>query len=1089
MSGISTSSSSILSLQQLPNLQLATTCRFTNFVHNLLVQLRQEDTAEHSLLLDKTSKTHPIVVVRRGAAPTETALAIDKVYSLMKKNLGFLINSKDRQIAETPRRECFELIEKCKDFAVRLTLSENLTNLEKLERKISQIIDSMDKKEKIFLYRFIGTNRSILAFMSSWRDPQLIQASKNFWRRCVKADYVEFSEIWEDKNGRIPENQDLNKLFRELSFPLIPSVLTEKSFSFTLNSGLRLVEPVWRFIELHSSRLELQGIKTLSGVARNAFLQVLEFLLYPKRHPISWDSSVGLWDTSKKLGINKVETECLLWLKNEMELYSSYPEDMKERVFDRVISWHQDALARYQGYYPPMTISREEYQEFFAEIVQSAKGLAEFTRVLDCFIEKKIDLDRLSFSSGLSQAHYEKLSSLSTLKKLSLEGISLVDADVKILATLKLTELSFDDATCLTEGGFWHLSKMFTLEKMSVRRLPPYLTDTGLRCLSRLPLQAIDLSGCVLITNAGLSALKGPIKELSFGGSKYLTPSVLTDLVGLPLEKLTLFRIPELKTYDLAVLAFSSVLTSLEIIDNYPTKTTDPIISLLAARYPRLTRLHLESIGLTNREMSFFHGLPLLEKLTLCRVSIDSLGSVTNLSNLTHLGLLECNLIKGRSLRTLKSVTSLKLLEVSGKGIEEASLPDILSLTQLTSLNLVGCAVSNTRMVKDCLEKARNLKILRVSNLFFNVFQHIARGTRFNVFPFIPDQFLQDLVLDKKKLWELALKIEERIPLDYFSLLLREEPKEWVSKVSQDLKNRINVRHNFVSEDFQKAIELMSYAINKPHLELAKNLWELFFRPKVFGYDSPREVDKIHNLDANLWGWIHRRPASGPDPLEVIRFLLHNKPRFSNGYFFLDPLQIGEFVLEALEQYKALLPPVVESEVTRLEISRNYPLVSLAFSNLLSRLVVMKFLGGAISPLLTAFCSRLNQYYERRSSEIPSYDEDFVVHTNLGSYYGSYEEKIVFGEDHESFIADIAEMISLIVFSRKYELEELERVSSNCLIRHLSSSEYYVKQKGLKEVLKILLEAKLFKLNLYANIPLWLLHGLELEESLQIVRH
>lgn len=1091
MSVSSTNSSHTLSLQQYSSVQLTSAFKFTDFLHNLFLQLSQAGVQELGLSLDKTNKMHPVVVTHK-AVSSEIALAIDKVCSLIKRNLGFLINLSSREMAETPKLECCELIERCKNFAIRLNLAENLEKLEKLEKEINRISDLMNAKEKFFLYRVIGTDRSVLAFMSDRRDPSLIKVSKNFWRRCIKADYIEFTEMWGDQRGRILEHQDLSKLFKQLAFSLTSSVPAHQEAGFSLNAGLRVVKPVWRFIKLHSSSIEDNGVKVLSEVTRHAFLQVLEFLLYPRRHPISWDSSVGLWDTAKKLRIDKLKDECLLWLKREMERYTSYPKDMQNRIFDRVMQWHQDVLAMYGGY-PYGPIYRKDYQEFFANIVQSAESFAEFATVLDRLIEKNIELDRLRFSSrsSLSQFHYKKLSTLPELKELFLEGVSLFDEEVKILATLKLIEFSFDDARQLTEDGFWHLSKMTTLKKMTVKKLPAYLTDAGLCFLSCLPLQSIDLRGCVLLTNAGLSSLKSRIKELSFGGSKYLTPSVLTDLARLPLEKLTLVRVPGLRTEDLTGLDFFKDLTSLELIESYPQRSlaenlqvpriTDPVLPLLAATSPRLTCLRLENVSLTNRGMSFFSSLPSLQKLTLSRIFVSTLGSVTNLSNLTHLGLLECSLINGRSLRALTSLGSLQLLEIVGKGIEEESLPDIFNLTQLTSLNLTGCTVSNTQTVRDCLAKASKLEILKVSNLFFNLFRQIALGTSVIVSTYDLDQPLPDLTINKNELWKVIVGTKERIPLEYFSLLLREDAKEWMPKITQELKNRVSRKLTFVSEDFQKALDLMSYALDQKNLDLAISLLELFFRPKAFGYDTPREPDKIHELDANMFHWLHRWPVSGPNPLEVID-CLNKKQRV-----FVDK-ERKNIVSEVLVEYKALLPPVNEQEIASIEISNKYPDVSLAFSNLLARLVVMQLSGAVISPLLTALCTKLNEYYALRVVAFASYDVNRIFDTNQGLYYDWFGEEHRIGATYENFIVDSKELISLIIFSRKYALGLLENCSSMCLMRHLSSNKDWVSERAFKDVLEILIEAKLFKLDpyAYADVQPWLLHLLESEERLEI---
>jgi len=1028
--------------------------RLKDFVRQLLNDLNREDVAPKGLLLDKTCKVQPVRVIvpveRDRRNLDETALAIRKILSLLKKNLGFLFPPQTEGIDSATSDEFVKLLTKCEQLADYLKLSDVCEDLKKLKAKIDKIVLLIKEKKELFLYRYTDENRVLLAVRLSLKAPDQIEKSPKFLRRCTKVACVEFSQVGSDNKGKIPKELFSTEPVKRIYFPVTKPLSEENSSLFSFQAGLRVKESIYRFICLQSDRLGQSADGKICDVTQDQFLHILDFLLSPKKHPISWDSINPLYDTAQKLGIEKVKDDCLEWLKNEMVHYGERAEPVQGAIFNQVVSWRQDVGDRYV----------DEYQDFFAEVVRSTKNLIE---VLDRLIKEKIGLTHLTFSSAqnLSLSHYNKLSALTTLRKLSL-GDRIADQEMKALSALELDELDLNDASHLTEEGFQYLARMTTLKRASVGRLSPYLSDTGLKFLSCLPLSRIDLTRCDLVTNHGLRALEGRITELSFGGAAHLTPAVLASLVNLPLEKLKLFRIPRLVTEDLLVLNSFSNLRTLEIVAANrrggldPEKITDLVIPLLAVACPKLMHLRLENVGLANTGMQFFHSLASLEELILSQVSVSSVGSITNLNRLTHLGFLKCDLITGRSLRPLVDMPFLRSLDLMSKQIGDSSLSDILNITQLTSLNLTGCSLSNAQVMKDCLPAGSNLKRLSVSTQFFTIAQGIAPGIVAHGGMPDPEYALENPALTNEHLWKLVLGIKDRIPLDYVYLLLQRDAKVWTPKITEELGKRVTEPHNFVNEDFTKALEMMSWAIDAKSLDLARIIWKLFFEPGLHNYApllhnpcfSPGTIGALDTrLVCSVYKqsyahFLDRMPA--PCPLEVMQFLWQKQstkaPR----------KEIQAFLAECLKGYAMLFysrTPIYEEveELWRVDVHASYQTIGevspacLSISNFLGRSIYGKFLNCDITMGIDDLFKQLRPMSRKFSLD-----------------------RLISSET-------IIEVVDLIVFAKKYQLEELGRIFSAWLLSCLASQSHLMNDEGLNRILLILKKAKLSQLTLHTE--------------------
>jgi len=249
-----------------------------------------------------------------------------------------------------------------------------------------------------------------------------------------------------------------------------------------------------------------------------------------------------------------------------------------------------------------------------------------------------------------------------------------------------------------------------------------------------------------------------------------------------------------------------------------------------------------------------------------------------------------------------------------------------------------------------------------------------------------PEYALENPALTNEHLWKLVLGIKDRIPLDYVYLLLQRDAKVWTPKITEELGKRVTEPHNFVNEDFTKALEMMSWAIDAKSLDLARIIWKLFFEPGLHNY-----APLLHNpcfspgtigaLDTRLVCSVYKQPyphfldrMTAPCPLEVMQFLRQKQstktPR----------KEIQAFLAECLKEYTVLFYSCTSiyeevEELWGVDVHASYQtigevsLACLSVSNFLGRSICWKFLNRDITMGIDDLCKQLRAWCLDKLSE------------------------------------------------------------------------------------------------------------------------
>lgn len=1055
-----------------------TSFKFTEFVRRLLENLKA-DPADWSLVVSKREKACPVILKRGEKNTVKTVQAIEKIHALMRKHLGFVVDIQRKAIDTAVKKEYLDLLKLLKSssvFASSSYLALTFENLEKLEKKIAKIGDCIAAKRELFLYWQVDTSKRLIAYRVSLKPPKRIVESTGFCRSCAKAAFVGCLSLFKGFNY-----PSMDKLLSEkkVFFPVVRSGDGKQEDFFQLQTGIYIKQVLWRFMCRHSKLIASSDARNLSEVNIESFSFALRFLLHPKKYLITLESVNSLWEIAAKFQIKKIKMLCLACLKDAINLYKTSNSGLQAFTFRQAVDWHSEM----ERYYPGKVAA------FFAELIEQSRSSDEFSRVLHFLNLKQVGPKALRMPStlDLQQEHYEKLKGLPTLRKLSLNDARITDETVALVACLNLTALHLGNASSLTENGFYQLARMTTLKGFSVERLPRNLTDTSLRFLSRLPLNRLHLQGSALITDEGFRTLKGRITELVIDSLPKVTSQALSTLTALPLRKLRLSEISKLNMEDLLLLASLSDLRSLELVDTAPSQMTDLTISTLGATCKQLTYLRLEGLGVTDRGMMVLDALPFLENLTLCRLSINCLGSLTHLKDLTHLGLLNCDKIGENSLRSLVKISSLRSLTLRSSILNESSLPSILSLTQLRNLDVAGClGFSDLSRLKSCLPSTSQIKQIVIPIKNFEGIREpipgvVIRGKA-------PAGKVDHAVFTDAQAWKDALNIKHRLPLDYFAWLLEKNAKFWLPQIVKELANRIGKKHDFVFEDFTQSLMLISWAVEVKSLELAQLVWSLVFTPELHNYLS-RGVVNRDALETSLHGSVYRsscvQTRQSPCPLEVFEFLfkiaranadnLERTILNSIEKLFRSEPDLVNFIKQCLEQYERLFD----------------------FSNLEEDIKDLFRLAVGLPPCPDS--GDLNQFPSPLSGILGKLGVAKLLNRDMQKVTQSLI-KALFVIDVKSCeartisVKTIAQILDLIVFTQKYRLEELEEFFSLSLFKHLCAGKRPTTSSRANEIKAVIVKANLSTLNIFTkrmevinqNILNWWIDELE-KAGLKIV--
>jgi Leucine-rich repeat (LRR) protein len=375
---------------------------------------------------------------------------------------------------------------------------------------------------------------------------------------------------------------------------------------------------------------------------------------------------------------------------------------------------------------------------------------ADLTLLLDFDVLRYLSLDRptdMATVSKLSSLQtldlhqadigdqdLSALASLPRLSELHLTHIKrITDLGLQSLAPLRLTVLTLQDCPLLSSQGVStlshlerfvlynctfidndHLEVFKPMQMLTSLTLGPCneVNQLGLKHISPLPLQELDLRGCTLNNSffLGLSPLV-TLRRLALrtGPGGNATSSALMALQPLVRLEALDWR------FDLGdqALGFLSPLTALRSIRLSPRVTDVGIVRL--SKLVGLTELTLSHMAeVTDRGVRSLSSLKMLEKLTIENVPITGAGLsvLSELPLLDTLSLNKCPYLTNSSLQGLGSLPSLRTLNVRNSPITDL---EVESFPVLSRLDLSGCVQLSGAAVARLVSSAKKLTSLDVS--------------------------------------------------------------------------------------------------------------------------------------------------------------------------------------------------------------------------------------------------------------------------------------------------------------------------------------------------------------------------------------
>ncbi|HKB03612.1 MAG TPA: hypothetical protein VKD90_15420 [Gemmataceae bacterium] len=206
-------------------------------------------------------------------------------------------------------------------------------------------------------------------------------------------------------------------------------------------------------------------------------------------------------------------------------------------------------------------------------------------------------------------------------------------------------------------------------------------------------LQALDLTGCEKVTDAGLPYLAGltELQELRLASTgvkgdglshlKGLTKLVRLELPAVPFTVRQIARLGEIK--------------SLEFLRLSPIADAEGYLRFLAG-FPRLKAIDLRGVRMTDRRMAYIGKMSSLERLDIESDAVGDRG-LAQLKGLTQLAelRLRSNLATDSGLEHVGKVAGLKVLDLSGARFSDAGFRNLRGLTELERVRIADTALTD----------------------------------------------------------------------------------------------------------------------------------------------------------------------------------------------------------------------------------------------------------------------------------------------------------------------------------------------------------------------------------------------------------
>lgn len=369
----------------------------------------------------------------------------------------------------------------------------------------------------------------------------------------------------------------------------------------------------------------------------------------------------------------------------------------------------------------------------------SLAGCEKITSQAIRWISCTPNLRSLDLQRCVALSELEPLHTLTHLTSLNLGWcIKILDSDVSVLPQLhQLKELHLCH-THITGHGVLCLQPLSQLTYLSLggsvaddRAIAcavgnmPHLIELSLErcsnagdavlealCKTSVQLRRLDVSYCLGLTDIGLSHMQH-LKQL---------------------ERLTLDACDNISDRGMAVIEFLKGLVYLDISDTRAGATSMRYIRKLRklhtlnmsftevadeglenlTRLTSLRRLHLDCRQITDAGLAHICQLNRLEVLDMFSARISDLGCLRlgeSLTELTNLELCGGQITDVGVSRLCSSLINLRHLNLGmNSGITNASIPPLLALTGLQSLNLSECRISGTAVFSLC--SLKNLDLL-----------------------------------------------------------------------------------------------------------------------------------------------------------------------------------------------------------------------------------------------------------------------------------------------------------------------------------------------------------------------------------------
>jgi serine/threonine protein kinase len=227
----------------------------------------------------------------------------------------------------------------------------------------------------------------------------------------------------------------------------------------------------------------------------------------------------------------------------------------------------------------------------------------------------------ISGMKGLTQRGLKNLTRFKSLTDLDLSNTGVTDADVNIVANMKLETLVLDNDHALSDWSIFYASRIPTLKTLCLAATG--VTDAGLRYLDSLKsLRAIVLSGNRQITDIAIKNLKPASSNI-----------YALDLSGCNVSDACAEEVAKFRSLQL-----------LSIADN--PRITDNAVGTLLRKAPNLQKLYLSDDNITDsgiRDLTRFKELKHLV-LSGIQLSPKAVAELSTMQQLEYLEIADCGL-------------------------------------------------------------------------------------------------------------------------------------------------------------------------------------------------------------------------------------------------------------------------------------------------------------------------------------------------------------------------------------------------------------------------------------------------------------